>query len=56
MDVLGALLLVIVMYIIIPVAVCVAALVLLGGAERLIPGGAKRSASSRDAYNQADHR
>ena len=41
MDVFGALLLMIVMYIVSPVAICLAALVALGGAERLLPGGTR---------------
>jgi hypothetical protein len=40
-DVLGALLLMFVMYILIPLAVCVAAIVAMGGAERLLPGGTR---------------
>jgi hypothetical protein len=41
MDVFGALVLFIVLYIVLPLAVCIAALVLLGGAERLLPGGTR---------------
>jgi hypothetical protein len=54
MDVIGALLLMFVMYILIPLAVVVATIVALGGAERLLPGGTRpRAVAPRDSH--ADH-
>jgi hypothetical protein len=54
MDLIGALLLMFVMYLLIPLAVVVATIVALGGAERLLPGGTRpRGVAQRDT--QADH-
>ena len=47
MDVFGALVLIIVMYIVVPVAVCAATLIALGGAERLLPGAMRDRALAR---------
>ena len=47
MDVFGALVLIILMYIVLPVAVCAATLVALGGAERLLPSGMRDRALAR---------
>lgn len=47
MNVLGALLLIVVMYIVIPVGVCAAALVALGGAERFLPPAMRARATAR---------
>lgn len=54
MDLIGALLLMFVMYILVPLAVVVATIVALGGAERLLPGGTRpRSTAPRDTH--AEH-
>jgi hypothetical protein len=53
-DVLGALLLMFVMYILIPLAVVIATVVALGGAERLLPGGTRtRTVTPTDSHG--DH-
>ncbi len=54
MDIFGALVLIIVMYIVIPVGICLAAVVALGGAERLLPGSMRDRALAR--RDDGDHR
>jgi hypothetical protein len=54
-EVFGALLLVIVMYIVVPVSVCVAALVALGGAEGFLPGGMRDRAVARREQRANHH-
>lgn len=55
MEIFGALVLMIVMYIVIPLGICFAALVLLGGAERLLPGGMRDRAVARRDQDSAGH-
>jgi hypothetical protein len=47
MQVFGALVLLIVMYFVIPIAICVATLVALGGAENFLPAGMRERAAAR---------
>jgi hypothetical protein len=53
-DIFGALVLFIVMYLVIPVAICAAALVVFGGAERFLPAGMRnRAVAGRES--RSDH-
>lgn len=54
MDIFGAVLLMLVMYIVAPVGICLAALIAFGGAERLLPGGARERALTRQ-NQQVEH-
>lgn len=47
MDIVAALLLMIFLYVVIPVATCVIMIAILGGSERLLPGPMRRSITQR---------
>ena len=55
MDVFGALVLIILMYIVVPVVICAVALYLLGGFERLLPGGMRDRALARREHTSGEH-
>ncbi|MFN8557196.1 MAG: hypothetical protein U0531_07550 [Dehalococcoidia bacterium] len=55
MHIFGALLLIVVMYLVVPIALCAAALVALGGAERLLPGGLRDRALAQRAQEDGRH-
>lgn len=49
MNIVGPLVLLIVMYIVVPIAICAATIAALGGTERFLPGGLQgRAAAGRD--------
>ena len=54
MDIFGALVLFVVLFVVIPVAVCAAAMVLMGGAEQMLPGGT-RARSARPPAESEHH-
>lgn len=54
-EILGALLLIVLMYLVIPIGVCVAALAALGGAERFLPGAMRDRALARREHTAERH-
>ena len=55
MDVLGALLMIVVFYFVIPIAICAATLVALGGAERFLPGGGRGRTAAAPEHGGDHH-
>ncbi len=55
MDVFGAVVLIIVMYFVIPIGVCVAALIAMGGAERFLPPAMRARATARRTQRPEGH-
>lgn len=55
MEILGAIVLFLVMYIVVPVAICAATIAALGGGERFLPGSMRDRAVARRGQH-VDHR